>query len=73
MQSSKRLTLAIVRRSDDLHTFQVLPRRLVVERTLLAGSIPATDVAEHARTILPVSNDEEEPSVMIETAERPCR
>lgn len=48
MQSSKRLTLAIVRRSDDLHTFQVLPRRLVVERTLLAGSIPATDVAEHA-------------------------
>jgi len=29
-----RLTLQIVRRPDDLHTFQVLPRRWVVERTL---------------------------------------
>jgi transposase len=29
-----RLTLEIVRRPDDLHTFQVLPRRWVVERTL---------------------------------------
>ena len=28
------LTLEIVRRPDDLHTFQVLPRRWVVERTL---------------------------------------
>ena len=28
------LTLEIVRRPDDLHTFQVLPRRRVVERTL---------------------------------------
>ena len=27
------LTLQIVRRPDDLHTFQVLPRRWVVERT----------------------------------------
>ena len=29
-----RLNLEIVRRPDDLHTFQVLPRRWVVERTL---------------------------------------
>jgi transposase len=29
-----KLTLQIVRRPDDLHTFQVLPRRWVVERTL---------------------------------------
>jgi putative transposase len=28
------LTLEIVRRPDDLHTFKVLPRRWVVERTL---------------------------------------
>jgi transposase len=29
-----KLTLKIVRRPDDLHTFEVLPRRWVVERTL---------------------------------------
>jgi transposase len=29
-----RLTLQIVKRPDDLHTFQVRPRRWVVERTL---------------------------------------
>jgi transposase len=29
-----KLTLQIVRRPDDLHTFQVLPRRWVVEGTL---------------------------------------
>ena len=29
-----KLTLQIVRRPDDLHTFKVLPRRWVVERTL---------------------------------------
>jgi hypothetical protein len=29
-----RLTLQIVKRPGDLHTFQVLPRRWVVERTL---------------------------------------
>ena len=29
-----RLTLQIVKRPSDLHTFQVLPRRWVVERTL---------------------------------------
>ena len=31
---SLRLTLQIVKRPDDLHTFQALPRRWVVERTL---------------------------------------
>jgi transposase len=31
------LTLEIVRRPDDLHTFKVLPRRWVVERTLCAA------------------------------------
>ena len=30
-----RMTLQIVKRPDDLHTFQVLPRRWVVERTLV--------------------------------------
>ena len=30
----RKLTLEIVKRPDDLHTFQVLPRRWVVERTL---------------------------------------
>jgi len=29
-----KLTLQIIKRRDDLHTFQVLPRRWVVERTL---------------------------------------
>jgi transposase len=29
-----KLTLQIVKRPDDLHTFKVLPRRWVVERTL---------------------------------------
>jgi transposase len=33
-KTALKLTLAIVRRPDDLHTFQVLPRRWVVERTL---------------------------------------
>ena len=32
--SSRTSPLQIVRRPDDLHTFQVLPRRWVVERTL---------------------------------------
>jgi transposase len=36
-----KLTLQIVRRTDDLHTFKVLPRRWVVERTW-PGS-PAAD------------------------------
>ena len=39
-----RLTLAIVRRPDDLHTFQVLPRRWVVERTL-------SWITRHRRTV----------------------
>jgi transposase len=33
-ETALKLTLQIVRRPDDLHTFQVLPRRWVVERTL---------------------------------------
>ena len=33
-RQSPKLTLEIVRRPDDLHTFKVLPRRWVVERTL---------------------------------------
>ena len=33
-KTALKLTLQIVRRPDDLHTFQVLPRRWVVERTL---------------------------------------
>ena len=33
-KTALRLTLQIVRRPGDLHTFQVLPRRWVVERTL---------------------------------------
>jgi transposase len=37
-KTSLALTFEIVRRPDDLHTFQVLPRRWVVERTrLLSG------------------------------------
>jgi len=33
-KSQVRLGLEIVKRPDDLHTFKVLPRRWVVERTL---------------------------------------
>jgi transposase len=33
MKTTLRRTLQVVRRPDDLHTFQVLPRRWVVERT----------------------------------------
>ena len=39
-----KLTLQIVRRPGDLHTFQVLPRRLVVERTL-------SWITRHRRTV----------------------
>ena len=39
-----KLTLQIVRRPDDLHTFQVLPRRWVVERTL-------SWITRHRRTV----------------------
>ena len=38
------LTLGLVRRPDDLHTFQVLPRRWVVERTL-------SWITRHRRTV----------------------
>ena len=33
-KTALKLTLQIVRRPDDLHAFQVLPRRRIVERTL---------------------------------------
>ena len=33
-KTALKLTVEIVKRPDDLHTFQVLPRRWVVERTL---------------------------------------
>ncbi|HEY3652582.1 MAG TPA: transposase [Streptosporangiaceae bacterium] len=39
-----KLTLEIVKRPDDLHTFQVLPRRRVVERTL-------SWITRHRRTV----------------------
>jgi putative transposase len=39
-----KLTLQIVKRPDDLHTFQVLPRRWVVERTLAW-------ITRHRRTV----------------------
>jgi transposase len=39
-----KLTLEIVRRPDDLHTFKVLPRRWVVERTL-------SWITRHRRTV----------------------
>jgi transposase len=39
-----RLTLEIVKRPDDLHTFKVLPRRWVVERTLAW-------ITRHRRTV----------------------
>jgi transposase len=39
-----KLTLQTVKRPDDLHTFQVLPRRWVVERTL-------SWITRHRRTV----------------------
>jgi transposase len=43
-QTTLKLTLEIVKRPDDLHTFQVLPRRWVVERTL-------SWITRHRRTV----------------------
>ena len=43
-QVQAQLTLQIVKRPDDLHTFQVLPRRWVVERTLAW-------ITRHRRTV----------------------
>jgi transposase len=53
--SALKLTVQIVRRPDDLHTFQVLPRRWVVERTFAW-------ISKHRRTIrdyerLPASHE----------------
>jgi len=43
-QLKPKLTLEIVKRPDDLHTFQVLPRRWIVERTLAW-------ITRHRRTV----------------------
>jgi transposase len=43
-KATLKLTLQIVKRPDDLHTFQVLPRRWVVERTL-------SWITRHRRTV----------------------
>jgi transposase len=43
-KTALKLTVEIVRRPDDLHTFQVLPRRWVVERTLAW-------ITRHRRTV----------------------
>ena len=43
-KTALKLTLEIVRRPDDLHTFKVLPRRWVVERTLAW-------ITRHRRTV----------------------
>ena len=45
-----KLTLQIVRRPGDLHTFQVLPRRWVVERTLAWITRCRRAVRDHERT-----------------------
>src|SRR5499427_3952919 len=53
--NAQHITLQIVRRPDDLHTFQVLPRRWVVERTFAW-------IGKHRRTVrdyerLPASHE----------------
>jgi putative transposase len=50
-----RITLQIVRRPDDLHTFQVLPRRWVVERTFAWISKHRRTVRDYER--LPASHE----------------
>ena len=50
-----RITLEIVRRPDGLHTFQVLPRRWVVERTLAWISKHRRTVRDYER--LPASHE----------------
>ena len=49
------MTLEIVRRPDDLHTFQVLPRRWVVERTFAWISAQRRCVRDYER--LPASHE----------------
>jgi transposase len=48
-KTALKLTLQIVRRPDDLHTFQVLPRRWVVERTLAWITRRRRTVRDHER------------------------
>jgi transposase len=50
-----RMTLQIVRRPDDLHTFQVLPRHWVVERTFAWISTHRRCVRDYER--LPASHE----------------
>jgi putative transposase len=50
-----RMTLEIVRRPDDLHTFQILPRRWVVERTFAWISLHRRCVRDYER--LPASHE----------------
>jgi transposase len=49
------MSLQIVRRPDDLHTFQVLPRRWVVERTFASISTHRRCVRNYER--LPASHE----------------
>jgi len=53
--SALKLTVQIVRRLDDLHTFQVLPRRWVVERTFAWISKHRRTVRDYER--LPASHE----------------
>ena len=53
--SALHITLQIVRRPDDLHTFQVLPRRWVVERTFAWISKHRRTVRDYER--LPASHE----------------
>ena len=50
-----RMTVEIVRRPDDLHTFKVLPRRWVVERTFAWISKHRRSVRDYER--LPASHE----------------
>ena len=53
--SALKLTVQVVRRPDDLHTFQVLPRRWVVERTFAWISKHRRTVRDYER--LPASHE----------------
>ena len=54
-KTSLKLTVQIVRRPDDLHTFQALPRRWVVERTFAWISKNRRCVRDYER--LPASHE----------------
>jgi hypothetical protein len=48
---SLKLTVQIVRRPDDLHTFQILPRRWVIERTRAMITLMTRRLARPAEVI----------------------